>query len=34
VLDVILFARPTSPADWIGLVLSLLGIFVASQRKA
>ena len=32
VLDVILFARPTTPADWIGLVLSLLGIFVASQR--
>ncbi|MFT3789778.1 MAG: DMT family transporter [Rudaea sp.] len=33
VLDVILFARPTAAADWIGLVLSLLGIFVASQRS-
>ncbi len=32
VLDVILFARPTALADWIGLALSLLGIFVASQR--
>jgi drug/metabolite transporter (DMT)-like permease len=32
VLDVILFARPTAPTDWIGLALSLLGIFVASQR--
>ncbi|TLY48387.1 MAG: DMT family transporter [Gammaproteobacteria bacterium] len=33
VLDVLLFARPTAPRDWIGLALSLLGIFVASQRK-
>ncbi len=33
VLDVILFARPTTLSDWIGLVLSLLGIFVASQRS-
>lgn len=33
VLDVILFARPTALSDWIGLVLSLLGIFVASQRS-
>jgi len=32
VLDVILFARPTSWTDWVGLALSLLGIFVASQR--
>ena len=31
--DVILFARPTAPTDWIGLGLSLLGIFVASQRR-
>jgi len=32
VLDVILFARPTVLTDWIGLALSLFGIFVASQR--
>lgn len=32
VLDVILFARPTSALDWIGLALSLLGIFVGSIR--
>ena len=32
VLDVILFARPTAMSDWVGLVLSLLGIFVASQK--
>ncbi len=32
VLDVLLFARPTAARDWIGLVLSLLGIFVARQR--
>ena len=32
VLDVLLFARPTAPADWIGLGLSLFGIFVASAR--
>ena len=33
VLDVILFARPTALVDWVGLALSLLGIFVASQRR-
>lgn len=33
VLDAILFARPTALTDWIGLALSLLGIFVASQRS-
>jgi drug/metabolite transporter (DMT)-like permease len=33
VLDVLLFARLTAPRDWIGLVLSLVGIFVASQRS-
>ncbi len=33
VLDVLLFARPTHILDWVGLALSLLGIFVASQRK-
>lgn len=32
VLDVLLFARPTSTPDWVGLVVSLLGIFVASVR--
>jgi drug/metabolite transporter (DMT)-like permease len=33
VLDVILFARATSVLDWIGLALSLLGIFVGSVRR-
>jgi drug/metabolite transporter (DMT)-like permease len=32
VFDVILFARPTHAADWIGVALSLLGIFVGSYR--
>ncbi len=32
VLDVILFGRPTSLEDWLGLALSLLGIFVGSLR--
>jgi drug/metabolite transporter (DMT)-like permease len=32
VLDVLLFARPTVPLDWLGLIVSLLGIFVASLR--
>ena len=32
VLDVILFARPTAMSDRVGLVLSLLGIFVASAE--
>jgi hypothetical protein len=32
VLDVILFARPTSALDWLGLALSLLGIFIGSVR--
>lgn len=32
VLDVLLFGRPTSAEDWIGLALSLLGIFVGSTR--
>jgi len=32
VLDVILFARPTSSLDWLGLALSLLGIFIGSMR--
>jgi drug/metabolite transporter (DMT)-like permease len=32
VLDVLLFGRPTSVPDWIGLVFSLIGIFIASAR--
>lgn len=32
VLDVLLFARPTQATDWVGLALSLIGIFVASAR--
>lgn len=32
VLDVLLFSRPTVMLDWLGLVVSLLGIFVASLR--
>ena len=32
-LDVILFARPTAVDDWIGLGLSLVGIFIASSRR-
>jgi drug/metabolite transporter (DMT)-like permease len=34
VLDVILFARPTSGLDWIGVAMSLLGIFIGSVRRA
>lgn len=33
VLDVIVFARPTSGLDWIGLALSLFGIFIGSVRS-
>jgi drug/metabolite transporter (DMT)-like permease len=33
VFDVILFSRPTHALDWMGLALSLLGIFVGSYRK-
>ncbi len=32
VLDVVLFSRATSAEDWIGLALSLLGIFIGSTR--
>ncbi len=32
VFDVILFARPTRTTDWIGVGLSLLGIFIGSYR--
>jgi drug/metabolite transporter (DMT)-like permease len=33
VLDVILFARPTHFFDWLGVALSLAGIFIGSYRK-
>lgn len=33
VFDVILFARPTRALDWIGVSLSLVGIFVGSYRR-
>jgi drug/metabolite transporter (DMT)-like permease len=33
VFDVILFARPTRAADWIGVGLSLAGIFIGSYRR-
>jgi drug/metabolite transporter (DMT)-like permease len=34
VLDVLLFQRPTVVFDWIGVTLSLLGIFIGTARKA
>lgn len=34
VLDVILFGRPTVAADWIGLLVSLAGIFLAGAMTA
>ncbi len=34
VFDVILFARPTRSMDWVGVALSLLGIFVGSYRPS
>jgi drug/metabolite transporter (DMT)-like permease len=34
VFDVLLFARPTHALDWVGVALSLLGIFVGSYRPA
>lgn len=34
ILDVLLFARPTRTLDWIGVSLSLLGIFIGSYRPA
>lgn len=33
VLDVILFTRPTGASDWIGVALSLAGIFIGSYRR-
>ena len=32
-LDVILFARPTRALDWVGVGLSMLGIFIGSYRR-
>ena len=32
VLDVLLFDRPTATLDWVGVGLSMLGIFVGSYR--
>lgn len=34
VFDVILFARPTRATDWIGVGLSLFGIFIGSYRPS
>jgi drug/metabolite transporter (DMT)-like permease len=31
--DVVLFARPTRSLDWVGVALSLVGIFVGSYRR-
>lgn len=33
VLDVLLFGRPTVALDWVGLAISLAGIFVAGARS-
>ena len=32
IFDVLLFGRPTQMLDWVGVALSLLGIFVGSYR--
>lgn len=32
-LDVILFSRPTTILDWLGLALALAGIFIGSRRR-
>ncbi|MCC6439566.1 MAG: DMT family transporter, partial [Rhodanobacteraceae bacterium] len=32
VFDVILFARPTTRLDWMGIGLSLIGIFIGTWR--
>ena len=34
VFDVLLFARPTHASDWIGVGLSLAGIFIGSYRRS
>ena len=33
VFDVVLFARPTNAFDWLGVALSLAGIFIGSYRR-
>lgn len=33
VLDVLLLGRATSPLDWVGVAISLAGIFLASSRR-
>lgn len=33
VFDVVLFGRPTSGLDWLGLALSLAGIFIGTWRR-
>jgi drug/metabolite transporter (DMT)-like permease len=32
ILDVLLFARTTTPLEWLGVVLSLVGIFIGTAR--
>jgi drug/metabolite transporter (DMT)-like permease len=32
VLDVVLFARPTSGPDWVGVAVSLAGIYLGTTR--
>lgn len=34
IFDVILFDRPTASLDWIGVAISLVGIFIGSYRPA
>jgi len=34
VLDVVLFQRPTSGPDWVGVAISLAGIYLGSTRTA
>ncbi len=34
VFDVLLFARPTGLRDWLGVAISLIGIFIGSYRPA
>lgn len=34
VFDVILFSRPTRALDWLGVGLSIVGIFIGSRRRA
>ena len=34
VFDVLLFSRPTATHEWIGVAMSLAGIFVAGLKPA